>query len=266
MPSVHKKKVATQNEGGKKKWILIALLILLLFGGTAGRASGEDPQVAKIRALREQIEIAPEDQRRDLFRQMREEFETMSPEARMPCSPTAPRSSRVANAGGWMSSLPSRLPSRSPRSTRKSTATRHAANGGKSGRRKAAVKPRRLSGRGSGGPGGPGGGRGGPGGGRGGWGGGRGGNLAQRQKSYLDRTSPMDRAQRDEYRRMRDARRAQRGLPPLISGRAADPFASAISIAAQMRLTPRRALATLPPPVAPRPPRLAGVALLDVDS
>jgi hypothetical protein len=44
--------------------------------------------------------------------------------------------------------------------------------------------------------------------------GGRGGSRdsAERRKASLDRTSPQQRGQRDEYRRMRDDRRAARGI------------------------------------------------------
>jgi hypothetical protein len=36
----------------------------------------------------------------------------------------------------------------------------------------------------------------------------------ERRKGYLDRTSPQTRAQRSEYRRLREQRRQQLGLPP----------------------------------------------------
>ncbi len=167
---------------------------MLLCAGTAwALRSGEDPQVAKVQALRAQIENAPEDQRRDLFRQMRQEFETMSPEAReaMFAKGFEERQSRerkrmdeffAMTTAQQVAALDKEIDRDQERRKRWEQ------------RQKNGQNTRTAGGGGGGGPGGPGGrGQGGPG---GGWrgGGGRGGNSAQRQKSYLDRTSPMDRA------------------------------------------------------------------------
>ena len=61
--------------------------------------------------------------------------------------------------------------------------------------------------------------------GRGGGQGGPGGRAAtsaeeieKRRKQYLDRTSPEERAQRDQFRKEMDSRRKQRGLPPRSNG------------------------------------------------
>ena len=198
---------------------------------------------------------------------MREEFETMSPEARHAlfsdrAKEFESRERRRMDeffakpAAEQIAAIDKEIDRDEAR--RKRWQERQAQGGGQTAE---------ASGRGSGGPGGPGGGRGGPGGGRGGWGGGRGGNSAQRQKSYLDRTSPIDRAQRNEYRRMRNARRAQRAGCPRANQR---PRGGPLCVSYQHRRTdaidPPSGPRYTPAPCRTRPPRLAGVALLDVDS
>jgi TolA-binding protein len=67
----------------KKRVLLVVLLLLLISGGVAWSMwSREDPQVLKVREMADQMEGLPWDQRRDQFRQMREEVEKLSEEQR----------------------------------------------------------------------------------------------------------------------------------------------------------------------------------------
>src|SRR6476660_2537746 len=79
-PPGHRGKAETQSTG-KKKWLLLAALFLLLSSlGAWAMLPGTDPQLEKVRDLRAQIENAPREQQRELWGQMREEMEKL-PEA-----------------------------------------------------------------------------------------------------------------------------------------------------------------------------------------
>jgi len=184
----------------RRKWtILSALLLILLLGGWALWAR-EDPQLAKVRALRQQIEnedLSRED-RRALFGQMREAMEALPQETREALFAerrkvweqrerermreffALPKAQQIAQ-------IDKRLDEQKKRDQRRQAEGRGTGGGGP---------------RGPGGNGGP------PGGGFGG----RGGDPSQRSKSYLDNSDPENRAQRGEYRRMMDDRRRQRGM------------------------------------------------------
>ena len=76
----HRAKAEAQSTG-KKKWIVLAALFLLLSSlGAWAMLPRTDPQLEKVRELRTQIEAAPEGQRRELWGQMREAMEQL-PEA-----------------------------------------------------------------------------------------------------------------------------------------------------------------------------------------
>src|SRR5262245_21006589 len=69
--------------GGKKKWIIaLVILLLLAVGAWAFIPAGRDPHLAKMEELRGQMENATPEQRRELWGKMREEGEQLSPEAR----------------------------------------------------------------------------------------------------------------------------------------------------------------------------------------
>ncbi len=65
------------------KRTLLALLLLLLLSAVGWAFwGGEDPQIAKIKEMRAQIEQAPREQQRELYGKMREEYQKLSPESR----------------------------------------------------------------------------------------------------------------------------------------------------------------------------------------
>jgi len=74
------KSAAEDSSGGKLKWILAAVFLLVAAGAWAFYPS-TDPGLARIDELRTQIENAPEGQRRELYGKMREEYRNLSPEA-----------------------------------------------------------------------------------------------------------------------------------------------------------------------------------------
>ncbi len=207
-------KKSESNSGGKAKWLVLALLVLLFSGlGAWAMSSGEDPQVAKVQALREQLEAAPEAQRRELWGQVREEMRKLPEEAREALFEDR-RKEWEARENKQMQEFFSK--------TRAEQIAMIDKQIDESEKRRVERERRRAQGgqanRQGGGPG-----RGGPGG--GGWGGGgRGGRgvtdpaaRMDRTRNYLDKTTPESRAQRSEYRRMMDDRRQARGLQP--SGR-----------------------------------------------
>ena len=71
-----------QPSGGKWKWIFSIALLLALAAGAWAFLPSEDPGLTRIEQLRAQMDGANDQQRRDLFRQMHDEFEKLSPEAR----------------------------------------------------------------------------------------------------------------------------------------------------------------------------------------
>jgi hypothetical protein len=200
------------NSGGKAKWLVLALLVLLFSGlGAWAMTSGEDPQVTKVKELRAQLETAPDGQRRELWGQMRQEMEKLPEQAREALFEDR-RKEWEARESKQMQEFFSKsrteqiaLIDKQINEQEKRRVERD--------RRRAEGQANGKGGGGRGGPGGPGG-RGGP-----GAGGGRGGRGAtdpaarmDRTKNYLDKTSPESRAQRNEYRRMMDDRRQARGI------------------------------------------------------
>jgi hypothetical protein len=199
----------------KKRWVLLVLILLLSTTG-AWAWFRSDPQLAKVQALRAQMqsEDLSREQRRELFGQMREEMDKLSPEVRQ--SLFAERQKEFQKRQVQQMREFFALPK-----------DKQIAELDKQ-------IDRRGRGRGRGGPngGGPPGGRGqqnanggaqagqnGQGGGnngQGGPGGGRFGNRnldsMDRRKNYLDNTTPEFRAQMGEYRRMMQQRRTQRGV------------------------------------------------------
>ena len=192
----------------KTKRLLLAFLFLLLLSAAAWAfwTPGEDPQIAKIKELRAQMEDVPREQRREMFGKMREEYEKLSPEAR--------DALREEGRKRWQE--------RERKQMSEFFALPYSAQIAKIDKeiddRENRRKRREQAGGGSGrGPGGGGFGGGGPGGGPGGPGGG-GRNSANssdpnaRRKDYMDRTTPLERAQQSNYRAMVQQRRTQRGL------------------------------------------------------
>jgi hypothetical protein len=164
----------------------------------------KDPALARIEALRVQIDAAPDGQRRELFGQMREEFGNLRPESREQLRDQfrqrwEEREQKDLNdffaksPQDQIAEIDKRIDEEVERD--KERQQRRAQGGDRRGRGGDAQ-------RGGGGP---------PNGNRGGRG--RGDSL-ERRKSYLDKSTPQARAQRSEYRRMREERRHQRGLPP----------------------------------------------------
>jgi hypothetical protein len=200
---------AQPESSGKKKWtIAIVLLLVLLSGlGAWAMSSGKDPHVAKVEALRAQMDNATGDQRRELRSQMRAEFEQMPEAAReqffadrqqeFEARQAKELSEFFAKPYAEQMAIIDKQIDESER--RRKEWQQRQQNGGAQANRQ--------------GFGGPGGGR--------GFGGPGGGGRArsndpaaalQRGKNYLDRTSPESRAQRSEQRRMMQMRRQQRGL------------------------------------------------------
>jgi uncharacterized membrane protein YgcG len=199
------------ESGGKKKWVVLALLFLLLLGLGAWAMSGPDPGVAKIQALRAEIDNASGDQRRALWGQMREEMEKL---------PEAAREQLFAERRQeWETRENKRMTEffAMPRDQQIAAIDKQIDDWEKRRKERAQRQQNGAQANGQGGRGGPGGGFG-PGGGGGRGGGGGAGRSTdpsaalQRGKNYLDRSSPESRAQRGEYRRMVQDRRQQRGL------------------------------------------------------
>ncbi len=193
----------------------LVLLVLLLFGGTFTWAMmhREDPQLTKVKEIRSRLEAEglSRDQRREIFGEMREEAEKLTPQQRESL---------------WADRMKERE-EREKKEMREFFALTKEQQIAALDKEIERMNDRSQRGRGRGGPGGPGnggwgqGGSGG-GGGRDGGGGsrrqsfGRDSNTGQasatnRAKGYLDRTDPDTRAQKTEYRRMLTDRRNQRG-------------------------------------------------------
>jgi len=187
-----------------KKVVWIVLLLLLAMGATAwAMRSGEDPQLAKVKAMRGEIENEnlSRDQRRELFEKMRPEFEKLTEEQR----------------DGLFADRRRQWEERERKELNEFFAM-------SADEQKAALDKRidrmvqwqkergNREGRGD----------------RGGRGGGGGGSRGQsfgrdangnvgasaRDRSRIDRSDPQTRAQRDEQRRMMSDRMRQRGIPP----------------------------------------------------
>jgi uncharacterized membrane protein YgcG len=200
-----------KSSGGKARWIIAAIVLLLLAGGAWAFLPGKDPALAKIEEIRAQIEQAPEAQRRELFGQMRDEFKNLRPESRDQMRDQW-RQRGEAREQKFYNDLFSKTTAqqiaqvdqqiKEEEQRRQEREQRRAQDGNR---------------RGDQGRGGPGNAQRGGNGNRGGDGnrGSRGrGDSLERRKSYLDNTTPQARAQRSEYRRMREERRQALGLPP----------------------------------------------------
>lgn len=201
------RKSSEKSSGGKAKWVIAAILILLMALGAWAFLPSEDPALARIHEIRDQMDSATPEQRRELFGQMREEYSNLSEESREQLRDEwrdrwEAREQQRLNEF-FALSPPERIAKideqiREEEQRRQQRAERRARGGQQSGAR---------------GPGGPGGG-GGPGrGDRAGRANRSNSDRLERRKRYLDRTAPQTRAQRSEYRRMRAERRKQLGLP-----------------------------------------------------
>jgi hypothetical protein len=185
---------------GKMKWIIAAVVVLL--AGVAAWAfmpERKDPHVARIEELRSQMQGATDDQRRELGRQMREEFRNLPEDVREKMFEDRRReweAREQKQLNDFFALTPAQQIARldedikEDEERRKRWEQRRAERGNRQGN-------------GQGGP-------------RGGWNrGGRGGrDSLERRKGYLDKSTPLARAQRSEYRRMREQRREKLGLPP----------------------------------------------------
>lgn len=190
----------TTSSGGKTKWI-IAIVVLLLLSALAWAFMPErkDPHLAKIDELRAQMEGATDVQRRELWGQMREEFRNLPEETRRQMFDER-RQRWEAREQKFMNDFFSKTPAEQIAlldeqiDEEQERRQRRAQQGDRGDRRGGNAQG---------------------GGGRGNGGRGRGNrDSLERRKGYLDSTSPMSRAQRSEYRRMREERRKERGLPP----------------------------------------------------
>ncbi len=199
---------SSKSEGsasGKLKWIVSVALLLLLAVGAWAYFPGEDPALARIHEIRDQMEGATDAQRRELFGTMRKEFENLSPDARDQLRDEWRQrweAREQENLNKFFAMSPQEQIAhldediKREEERRKAWQRRRAESGGDSGAR----------GNRGGGPGMGGGGR------------GRGSRDSSdpnaRRKSYLDNTTPQSRAMRSEYRHQREERRRQLGLPP----------------------------------------------------
>lgn len=192
---------SSESSGRGKRIAIVTVLLLLIAAVGYAMYGGEDPGVARIEALREQMDGATDEQRRELFQQMRQEYEQL---------PEATREQmRDDRESRWELEQGKRMAeffAMSPKEQQKALDDEIKRD---EERRKEREK-RRAQGGGDRGRGGPGGG------GDTGRRGGRGRDSSDdpnaRRKSYLDRSSPQSRAMRSEYYRMRAERRQQLGL------------------------------------------------------
>jgi hypothetical protein len=198
-PQVTGKAAGEQSSGRKAtKWIVgVAILLLTAVAAWAYLPEGKDPNLAKIEQLREQMDGATGEQRRELWGQMREVYRSLPEEARQQLSDQRrqrweAREQKFLNEFFAMTpaeqtaKIDEQLKEEEERSKRWA-------------QRRAQRSQQGVGGARNGGQ-------------RGGRGRGNRDSL-ERRKNYLDRTSPQTRAQRSEYRRMRDARRQALGLP-----------------------------------------------------
>jgi hypothetical protein len=173
----------------KTKWIVAAMILLLMaVAAWAYMPQGKDPNLAMIEQLREQMDGATDDQRRELWGQMREAYRNLPEDAR--------RQLWEAREQEFLNKFFAMTPTeqiekideqlKEEEERRKQWAQRRAQQSDRGAR---------------------------DGGRRGGRGGRGSRDSVERRKNYLDRTSPQTRAQRSEYRRLRDARRQALGMP-----------------------------------------------------
>ncbi len=187
-----------QPSGGKWKWIFSIALLLALAAGAWAFLPSEDPGLTRIEQLRAQMDGANDQQRRDLFRQMHDEFEKLSPEA------------REQAFDGWRQRWQQREQEHLNKFFSLSPAEQIAQidkDLKRDAERRKQWQRRRAENNGNGGGRADGGGRG-----RGSRGPRDSSDPNARRKSYLDHTSPQQRAMRGEYYRLREQRRQQLGM------------------------------------------------------
>jgi hypothetical protein len=190
---------ARADSSGKARWIIAAVILLLLALAAWAFLPTTDPALARIQEIRQQLDDAPPEQRRELFGQMREEYRNLSDEDR--------EQLRDEWRGRWEAREQKMLNDFFALSPAEQVARidEQIKEDAQDERQRAERRARNGNGQGQAGNGG----------------GNRGdrANRAsrdslERRKGYLDRTSPQTRAQRSEYRRLREQRRQQLGLPP----------------------------------------------------
>jgi hypothetical protein len=199
--TLRRSKEPPKKKNSGKKWAIL-VLILLLLSATAAWAmrTREDPQVAKIKQMRAEIEALPREQRREKGRELWKEVEQLTPEQR-----DALFAERRAE---WVKREKEQLKEFFAMTKEQQVAALD--------KEIDRMRERAKNGKGRGGPGGPGGG--GPGGGGGGGGPQFGrdasGNVgaSDRTKNYLNRSSGDTRGASYEYRRMMNDRMRQRGI------------------------------------------------------
>jgi hypothetical protein len=202
MPSKLSKKptksTASTNKSTKRAVWAILLLLLLVAVIWAMWTPGKDPQIAKIQDLRAKMEDASGEQRDQMRQQLREEFRKLSPEAR-----------RAMFAERWQQRERNRMGEFFAMSYAEQIAAIDKDIDRQNERRKRweqrqaqdqqSNSQSQNGGNGNGGRGG-------------GWGGGTPQDRLQRQKAYLDNTTPIEREQRAQYRQLQQQRRTQRGV------------------------------------------------------
>jgi len=189
------KSTSEKSSGGKTKWIVSILLLLMMAGIAYAFIPRSDPALAKIEEIRGQMEGANDQQRRELWGQMRQEMENLSPEARDQMREEWGQR-REAQQMQELTKFFDLSPAEQIKEIDKDL-------------KEDAERRKRRAQRGGGDRAGRG-----PGGGDGGRRGGRdnSGDPNARSKRYLDSTTPQSRAMRSEKRRMEEERRKQLGL------------------------------------------------------
>jgi hypothetical protein len=186
------------KSSGKAKWIIAVIVLLLLAAAAWALMPGQDPALARIHELRGQMENATPEQRRELFGKMREESRNLSDDARRQLRDewrqrsevreqkflndffALPRDQQIAKIDEDLREDEQRRQERAARRTREGNGQ----GPGQAGRRGGGGDRASRAGR----------------------------DSLERRKGYLDSTSPQTRAQRSEYRRMREERRERLGL------------------------------------------------------
>lgn len=190
-----------KSSGGKKKWIISTVILLLMaVAAWALVPAGPDPAVARVQGLRDQMENAAPEQRRELWGKLREEYRNLPEEDREQMWSERrqlweAREQKFLNEffamtpAEQMAKIDEQLEEDEERrkrwAERRSQQGDRQARGGQRGGGRDGFRGRGRSGRSS----------------------------IERRKGYLDRTTPQTRAQRSEYRRLRAERREQLGLP-----------------------------------------------------
>ncbi|REK19303.1 MAG: hypothetical protein DWQ37_01540 [Planctomycetota bacterium] len=195
-------KSSKSESGGKKKWVFGFFLLMLLAVGAWAMWPSQNPAMARIEALRVEMDNAPREKRGELFQQMREEFEKLSEEERESLFDERRREwqareqrrlneffamtpqEQIAHLDEEINEEEERRRQREARRAREA----------REGNRDRGGRGGDFRGRGSRGPRGP------------------GSDPNARRKRYLEHTNATTRAQRGEYWRMRQERRRQRGL------------------------------------------------------